>query len=111
MRNWIVGCAAGAILFAGMVMAQDKGGAGNAAKGKMIVGDMCSGCHATDTDDTVVGPPLKGLFKRKMLKDGKPVNEANVIEMINMGGNGMPPFGDTLTAQDKKDVVAYLKTL
>jgi cytochrome c2 len=91
-------------------MAQDKAKPGDAAKGKAVF-EMCSGCHAVDSDDTIVGPSLKGLFKRKMLKDGKPVNEANVIEMINMGGNGMPPFADSLSAQDKADVVAYLKTL
>jgi cytochrome c2 len=115
MRNWIVGCAAGALLVAGMtmapgLMAQDKGKPGDAAKGKAVF-EQCSGCHATDTDDVIVGPSLKGLFKRKMLKDGKPVNEANVREMINMGGNGMPSFSDSLSDQDKNDVIAYLKTL
>jgi cytochrome c len=109
MRNWIVGCAAGALLVAGL-MAQDKGKPGDAAKGKAVF-DQCSGCHSADTDDTIVGPPLKGLFKRKMLKNGKPVNEANVRSMINDGGNGMPPFSDQLSDQDKSDVIAYLKTL
>ncbi len=109
MRNWIVGCAAGALLVAGL-MAQDKGKPGDAAKGKAVF-DQCSGCHSADTDDTIVGPPLKGLFKRKALKNGKPVNEANVRSMINDGGNGMPPFSDQLSDQDKSDVIAYLKTL
>jgi cytochrome c len=109
MRNWITAVAVGAIL-AGGLTAQDKGKAGNAAKGKMDF-EMCAGCHATDSDEVIVGPSLKVLFKRAKLKNGKPVNDANVREMINSGGNGMPPFGDSLSDQDKSDIIAYLKTL
>ena len=96
MRNWIVGCATGVVLLAGLVAglnAQDKGKPGDAAKGKAVF-EQCSGCHSADSTETVVGPGLKGLFKHDKLKNGKPVNEANVRAMINEGGNGMPPFGD-----------------
>jgi cytochrome c len=109
MRNWIVGCAAGALLVAGL-MGQDKGKPGDAAKGKAVF-EQCSGCHNADSEETIVGPGLKGLFKHEKLKNGKPVNEANVRAMINEGGNGMPPFADSLSDQDKSDVIAYLKTL
>lgn len=109
MRNWIVGCAVGVALVAGL-MAQDKTKPGDAAKGKTLF-EQCSGCHATDSDEVIVGPSLKGLFKRAKLKNGKPVTDANVRDMINSGGNGMPPFGDSLSAQDKSDIIAYLKTL
>jgi cytochrome c len=113
MRNWMAGCAAGAVLVAGLTAglnAQDKGKPGDAAKGKAVF-DQCSGCHSVDSDEVIVGPGLKGLFKHDKLKNGKPVTEANVLEKINEGGNGMPPFGDSLSAQDKSDVIAYLKTL
>ncbi len=106
MRNWMVGCAVGAVLAVGL-MAQKPG---DAAKGKAVA-EQCSGCHSTDTDEVVVGPSLKGLFKRAKLKNGKPVNEANVLDMINNGGNGMPPFGDSISAEDKPNLIAYLKTL
>ena len=43
--------------------------------------------------------------------NGKPVNEANVREKINEGGNGMPAYADQLSDQDRNDVIAYLKTL
>jgi cytochrome c len=43
--------------------------------------------------------------------NGKPVTEANVRELINTGGNGMPAYADQLSDQDKNDVIAYLKTL
>ncbi len=58
-----------------------------------------------------MGPSLKGLFKRKTLQNGKPVNDANVLAQINNGGNGMPAYGDMLSADDKANVLAYLHTL
>jgi len=114
MRKWIVGCAAGAALVAGLMapglLAQDKAKPGDAAKGKDVF-DQCSVCHNADSEETKVGPGLKGLFKHDKLKNGKPVNEASVREMINGGGNGMPSYADQLSEQDKNDVIAYLKTL
>jgi cytochrome c len=114
MRNWIVGCATGAVLVAGLttpgLMAQDKGKPGVAAKGKEVF-DQCSVCHNADSTETKVGPGLKGLFKMDKLVNGKPVTEANVRELINAGGNGMPAYADQLSDQDKNDLIAYLKTL
>ena len=113
MRNWIVGCAAGAVLAAGLtaqLSAQDKGKAGDAAKGKEVF-DQCSVCHNADSTETKVGPGLKGLFKMAKLVNGKPVNEANVRELINEGGNGMPAYADQLSDPDKNNLIAYLKTL
>ena len=113
MRNWMVGCAAGAVLAAGMMAqlnAQGKAKPGDAAKGKDVF-DQCSVCHNADSTETKVGPGLKGLFKMEKLVNGKPVTEANVRDFINTGGNGMPSYADMLTDEEKNDVVAYLKTL
>jgi cytochrome c len=110
MRNWIVSCAAGAVLLTAGLNAQDKAKPGDAAKGKEVF-DQCSVCHNADSAETKVGPGLKGLFKHAKLANGKPVSEANVREKINEGGNGMPAYSDQLSDQDKNDVVAYLKTL
>jgi cytochrome c len=110
MRNWIVSCAAGAVLVTAGLNAQDKAKPGDAAKGKEVF-DQCSVCHNADSEETKVGPGLKGLFKHAKLVNGKPVNDANVREKINEGGNGMPAYADQLSDQDKNDVIAYLKTL
>ena len=112
MRNWMVGCASGAVLVAGLtagLSAQDKAKPGDAAKGKEVF-DQCSVCHNADSTETKVGPGLKGLFKMAKLVNGKPVTEANVREMISTGGNGMPPFSD-MSDGDKSDLIAYLKSL
>ena len=113
MRNWMIACASGAVLVAGLTAglnAQDKAKPGNAAKGKEVF-DQCSVCHNADSTETKVGPGLKGLFKTEKLVNGKAVTEANVRDFINAGGNGMPAYADQLSDQDKNDLIAYLKTL
>jgi mono/diheme cytochrome c family protein len=84
---------------------------GDAAKGKEVF-DQCSVCHNADSADRKMGPGLKGLFKKgKLESNGKPANDANVLEKINEGGNGMPAYKDTLSDEEKANLIAYLKTL
>jgi len=84
---------------------------GDAAKGKEVF-DQCSVCHNADSAEKKMGPGLKGLFKKaKLDSNGKPVNDANVLEKINEGGNGMPAYKDMLTDVEKANLIAYLKTL
>ena len=90
--------------------AQDKAKTGDPAKGKELF-EQCAVCHNVDTDEKKMGPSLKGLFKRKTLQNGKPVNDENVLNQINNGGNGMPAYADMLSADDKANVLAYLHTL
>ncbi len=106
MRNWFTGFVAG-MAFAAGLLAQK---AADVANGKDLF-RQCLGCHNTDTDKAKAGPSLKALFKHNKLKSGKSVNEANVREIITAGGNGMPPFADELSDQEKRDLIAYLKTL
>lgn len=85
--------------------------AGSAAKGKQVFSSQCSVCHNADSTEKKMGPGLKGLFKRDKMVNGKKPTEANVLEQINTGGNGMPAYKDMLSDQEKADVIAYLKTL
>ena len=98
---------AGAIALAGSSLYAQKG---DAAKGKEVF-DQCSVCHNSDSTEVKMGPGLKGLFKRAKLNSGKPVSEANVLNQINEGGNGMPAYKDILSDPEKANVIAYLKTL
>jgi cytochrome c len=84
---------------------------GDAAKGKEVF-DQCAVCHNSDSAERKMGPGLKGVLKKaKLESNGKPANEANVIEKINEGGNGMPGYKDTLSDDEKANLIAYLKTL
>jgi mono/diheme cytochrome c family protein len=108
-KGLIAGACLSLLLTAGTtVFAQKKG---DAEKGKMSFEDQCSVCHNADSEETKVGPGLKGLFKHEKLKNGKPVNEANVRAFINAGGNGMPAYADLLSDEERANVIEYLKTL
>jgi cytochrome c len=97
-----------ALLFGSVPMFAQKG---DAAKGKEVF-DQCTVCHNSDSTERKMGPGLKGLFKKaKLDSTGKPVNDANVAGKIDEGGNGMPAYKDVLTADDKANLMAYLKTL
>jgi len=98
-----------AILAAGSIAAL-AAAKGDAAKGKEVF-TQCAVCHDAETTEKKMGPGLKGLFKHDKLANGKKVSEATVREKIDEGGNGMPPFKDTLSDQERDDLIAYLKTL
>lgn len=88
-----------------------KGGGGDAAKGKMVFEETCSACHKADSEERLMGPGLKGLTKRPKLVNGEAMSDAAVTKFVNEGGNGMPAFGDVLSAPEKADILAYLKSL
>ena len=94
----------------GVAVSNSAHAAADVAKGKEAF-EQCAVCHNVDTPEQKMGPSLKGLFKRKMLKSGKPVNDANVMAQINAGGNGMPAYQDMLSADEKANLLAYLHTL
>jgi mono/diheme cytochrome c family protein len=77
--------------------------AGDAAKGQATFRASCAICHNADSRDRKVGPGLKGLSQRE--------SETAIRAKIDRGGNGMPAFGDVLSAPEKDDLVTYLKTL
>ena len=105
MKTSLIAVGAMGFLMAAQVFGADP------AKGKSNFEDNCSVCHNSDSTERKMGPGLKGLFKHEKLANGKAVNEGTVTGMINEGGNGMPPFADTLTKEEKDDIVAFLKTL
>ncbi len=102
-------CVSGA-LAAGAASAAPKAGKGDAGKGKAVF-EQCAVCHNADSTDKKMGPGLKGIFKRAKLASGKPVNESNIRATIDAGGNGMPPYKEMLSDQEKDNLIAYLKTL
>lgn len=98
-----------ALLLTGTRMFAQK--EGDAAQGKEVFEANCAVCHNPDSEEKKIGPGLKGLFKHDKLKNGKKVTEANVRAVINAGGNGMPPYSDMLSDDERTNVIAYLKTL
>ena len=78
--------------------------------GKMIFEQKCSECHESDSEETKIGPGLKGVKEGK-LPSGKKATHDNILEIVEEGRDEMPPFKEALTAAEKDDVIAYVLTL
>jgi mono/diheme cytochrome c family protein len=108
VRRNLIYTATVVIVLALPLTADDKGAA---ERGKEVF-ERCAVCHNAAPDEKkIVGPSLKGLFQRGKLKNGKEVNDGNVLGVINAGGGGMPPFASTLSQEEKDNVIAYLHTI
>ena len=94
-------------LVSGLALAQKKG---DADKGKEVF-DQCGVCHNATTDEKKMGPSLKGLYKKAKLANGQKPTDATVLAIINKGKGAMPAFEEVLSADEKADLLAYLKTL
>ncbi len=94
---------------------EDKTATGSAAaeieKGKTIYNKHCAVCHFAASDAKKVGPGLKGLSKRGIFVDGKPVTDESLRAWIENGGKNMPGFKAALSAEQARNLIAYLKTL
>ena len=83
----------------------------DATHGKEIFDSKCAICHSADTTEKKIGPGLKGLYARGTMADGTKVTDESVTDRIVNGKVPMPPFQDTLSPAEIKQVVEYLKTL
>ena len=55
---------------------------------------------------------MKHIFKKQYLPmSGMPANDDRVADIVKMGRNKMPAFGQELTPQQIDDLLAYLHTL
>jgi quinohemoprotein ethanol dehydrogenase len=74
-----------------------EAGKGNAAVGRQVFENNCSGCHGLSGKGGNGGPSLasKSDYQR-------------VIAQVRNGGGGMPAFKDTLTPKQQRDVAAFV---
>ncbi len=110
---FLAGALAAAIL-AGSTPAQkpgEKAPAADAAKGKTIYKESCAICHYPEAEAMKMAPGLKGIYKKGKYADGKKVDDASMRLWIEKGGPKMPPFKETLSAQQIADLIAYIRTL
>ena len=75
--------------------------------GQSVFNQTCAVCHRNGEH----GPNLVGLYKKKFMTNGMPVNDDRVRDTIRMGRAMMPAFGDVLNHQQMEDVIAYLHVL
>lgn len=78
-----------------------SGGGGDPTAGKAVfLGNGCGGCHTLAAAGTSgnVGPNL----------DEKKPSLSLVVDRVTHGKGAMPPFADSLSEQQIKDVAAYV---
>ncbi len=98
----------GALLLSVLFAQNEK--KGDPEAGKMIFEEKCSECHEYDSEETKVGPGLKGVKDGK-LPSGKKASHDAVLEILVEGRDEMPPFKDVLSDKQKDDVIAFVLTL
>ena len=82
------------------------------AAGRRIYDAECDRCHEPYSTRGKKGPGLKGVFQNKYLSlSGLPANDDRVSNIIRLGRNEMPGYGQKLSEQDIQDLLAYLHTL
>ena len=82
------------------------------AGGRRIYDAECDRCHEPYSTRGKKGPGLKGVFQSKYLSlSGLPANDERVSNIIRLGRNEMPGYGQKLSDQDIQDLLAYLHTL
>jgi mono/diheme cytochrome c family protein len=81
------------------------------ADGRRVFLSQCSSCHYADSDRGLNGPGLLGLFRKPYLPSGGVASDARVTAVISRGRNMMPALGNTLSAEQLQDLMAYLHTL
>jgi cytochrome c2 len=80
------------------------------ARGKGLYDAHCEICHFTASTVKKVGPGLKSIGTRGKFADGSKVDDDKLRRWIVKGGKNMPGFAD-LSADEVRDLIAYLKTL
>lgn len=82
------------------------------AAGRKIYDNECDRCHEPYSTRGKKGPGLKGMFKGQYLsKSGLPANDDRVLDIIRIGRNDMPAFGQKLNSDEMQALLAYLHTL
>jgi mono/diheme cytochrome c family protein len=82
------------------------------AEGRRLYDNYCDRCHQPYSSSNKQGPSLKGVFKKPYLAEsGLPANDDRVGEIVKYGRSKMRGFGDVMSEQQVRDLLAYLHTL
>ena len=91
---------------------------GDSSKGDEIFQQNCAFCHDPKSNETIVGPGLKGVLKKlpesHTTSEGTEHKEhtvAMIRKQIEEGGGGMMPMKDILSKEEIDNIIAYLQTL
>jgi mono/diheme cytochrome c family protein len=81
-------------------------------EGRKLYDNYCDRCHEPYSSRGKKGPALKGIFKQQYLSlSGLPANDDRVGEIIKNGRAKMEGFGQVMSDEQVKALLAYLHTL
>ena len=81
-------------------------------RGQGLYALWCAPCHNTSDLNLVKDPPnLAGLFLRQTLPSGAPATDEQVRKTISDGRGIMPPFQQSLNADEVDDLMRFLHSL
>jgi mono/diheme cytochrome c family protein len=83
---------------------------GDAKRGEDVFFNNCVNCHDPYSKDERTGPGLQGIKDGK-LPDGRPATRERLLDLINEGPAEMPGFAERLNAQQKEDLIAFVRQL
>ena len=82
------------------------------AAGRQLYDNYCDRCHEPYSSRGKKGPSLKGVFKHEYLSlSGLPANDERITDIVRYGRAKMAGFGQVMTDQQIKDLIAYMHTL
>jgi len=82
------------------------------AAGRKLYDNYCDRCHEPYSLRGKKGPSMKGIYKRQYMElSGLPVNDDRVTDIIEHGRSKMEGFGQVMSDQQIKDLIAYMHTL
>jgi mono/diheme cytochrome c family protein len=82
------------------------------AAGRMLYDNYCDRCHEPYSSRGKKGPSMKGVFKRQYLElSGLPANDERIADIVKYGRSKMEGFGQVMTDEQIKDLIAYMHTL
>ncbi|MDP9267869.1 MAG: cytochrome c [Acidobacteriota bacterium] len=81
------------------------------ASGRRLYHQHCLVCHEAYSPSDRNGPSLAGLYRKKFMVSGQPVDDERVRDLIVLGRSKMPAFGGQLSDDQLAALLAYMKTL
>jgi mono/diheme cytochrome c family protein len=82
------------------------------AAGRRLYDNYCDRCHEPYSSRGRKGPSLKGVFKHQYLsQSGLPANDERMTDIVRYGRAKMEGFGQVMSEQQIKDLLAYLHSL
>ncbi|HWZ83637.1 MAG TPA: cytochrome c [Terriglobales bacterium] len=82
------------------------------SEGRKHFDNYCARCHEPYSSRGKNGPSLKGIFKQQYLPlSGLPANDDRVGDIVKHGRSKMEGFGNVMSDEQVKDLLAYLHTL